>query len=345
MKAFLEEYGFAILATIIVILIIMMISPVGISIRESLRSVVFKFDGSVQNGLDTVLESGIIDLDDNQSGYVIRIPDPSTQMYDAPYIVCKLAGEGNANECKFYKVSESGYGLVYHAEYGDGNAFFSEGEHLAGPYSYGSEKYYNHIFYMGDEEYNEKLSYMAIDSFSANYGPSYPSIEGVWYTDDETFEFSDGTMTVTTIRGNTYEYTYNSTYIEYEDEESPGYYYSINSENNLLKFWSEGGESWPMTATRINSNADFSILNGHWRTDDNAYGDESEGYFYKDIEFYSAREAQGTYYYNNGNSFQPFSLYPYVLNGNMYLQRRKVEIIDDITFKYRGSIYKRVPKS
>lgn len=53
MKAFLEEYGFSILAAIVVILLIMMISPVGVSIKESLGSIVNKFDGAVSNGIDT----------------------------------------------------------------------------------------------------------------------------------------------------------------------------------------------------------------------------------------------------------------------------------------------------
>lgn len=53
MKAFLEEYGFSILAAIVVILLIMMISPVGVSIKKSLGSIVNKFDGTVSNGIDT----------------------------------------------------------------------------------------------------------------------------------------------------------------------------------------------------------------------------------------------------------------------------------------------------
>lgn len=54
MKAFLEEYGFSILAAIVVIVLIMMISPVGVSVRTALGGMVGKFDGSVQNGLSTM---------------------------------------------------------------------------------------------------------------------------------------------------------------------------------------------------------------------------------------------------------------------------------------------------
>lgn len=53
MKSFLEEYGFAILAAIIVIILIMMVSPVGTSVKESLGSVVFKFTGTANKGLDS----------------------------------------------------------------------------------------------------------------------------------------------------------------------------------------------------------------------------------------------------------------------------------------------------
>ena len=54
MKAFLEEYGFSILAAIVVIVLIMMISPVGTSVKSALGGMIGKFDGSVQNGLSTM---------------------------------------------------------------------------------------------------------------------------------------------------------------------------------------------------------------------------------------------------------------------------------------------------
>ena len=53
MKAFLEEYGFAILSAIVVILLIMMISPVGTKIKESLTGITHSFTETADNGLDT----------------------------------------------------------------------------------------------------------------------------------------------------------------------------------------------------------------------------------------------------------------------------------------------------
>ena len=53
MKSFLEEYGFAILAAIIVIVLIMMVSPVGTAVRGSVDSIVHKFTGTANNGLDS----------------------------------------------------------------------------------------------------------------------------------------------------------------------------------------------------------------------------------------------------------------------------------------------------
>lgn len=52
MKAFLEEYGFSILSAIVVILLIMMISPVGTSVKESLGGIITSFTGTANEGLD-----------------------------------------------------------------------------------------------------------------------------------------------------------------------------------------------------------------------------------------------------------------------------------------------------
>lgn len=75
MKSFLEEYGFAILAAIIVIILIMMVSPVGTSVKESLGSVVFKFTGTANDGLDSasnVLSDSFLKL----SGEVTDVEGP-----------------------------------------------------------------------------------------------------------------------------------------------------------------------------------------------------------------------------------------------------------------------------
>lgn len=64
MKAFFEEYGFSILAAIVVIILIMMISPVGVTIRNSLDGMVRKFDSAVSNnvgGLEDKIFNNILD--------------------------------------------------------------------------------------------------------------------------------------------------------------------------------------------------------------------------------------------------------------------------------------------
>ena len=53
MKSFLEEYGFSILAAIVVILLIMMMSPVGTAIKDSLATVVTKFTNTSEDGMQT----------------------------------------------------------------------------------------------------------------------------------------------------------------------------------------------------------------------------------------------------------------------------------------------------
>lgn len=83
MKAFLEEYGFSILAAIVVILLIMMISPVGVSIKESLNGIVKGFDGSVSNGLNglsldgshVVSNNGEYDIELDNENYIYAIYD------------------------------------------------------------------------------------------------------------------------------------------------------------------------------------------------------------------------------------------------------------------------------
>lgn len=53
MKSFLEEYGFAILAAIVVILLIMMTSPVGTAVKDSLSSIVTKFTNTGDESVTT----------------------------------------------------------------------------------------------------------------------------------------------------------------------------------------------------------------------------------------------------------------------------------------------------
>ena len=62
MKSFLEEYGFAILAAIVVILLIAMASPVGNLIRDSIKGVVVKFSNKTNSMLDTTLNQSAQDV-------------------------------------------------------------------------------------------------------------------------------------------------------------------------------------------------------------------------------------------------------------------------------------------
>ena len=52
MKAFLEEYGFVILIAIVIILLIVMATPVGNSIKASVLSLVDRFSGTATSKLD-----------------------------------------------------------------------------------------------------------------------------------------------------------------------------------------------------------------------------------------------------------------------------------------------------
>lgn len=54
MKSFLEEYGFAILAAIVVIVLIMMATPVGNAIKTSLQNVVNSFTNAADHGIGTM---------------------------------------------------------------------------------------------------------------------------------------------------------------------------------------------------------------------------------------------------------------------------------------------------
>ena len=52
MKAFLEEYGFVILIAIVIILLIVMATPVGNSIKASILGLVDRFSGTATSKLD-----------------------------------------------------------------------------------------------------------------------------------------------------------------------------------------------------------------------------------------------------------------------------------------------------
>ena len=75
MKAFLQEYGFSILAAIVVILLIMMISPVGVNIKESLNSVVTNFSATAENGIDNVKVFDNILQEEKSPVYLLDTPE------------------------------------------------------------------------------------------------------------------------------------------------------------------------------------------------------------------------------------------------------------------------------
>lgn len=84
MKSFLNEYGFAILSTIVVIMIILMISPVGISIRHGLFDLVLKFTDSTSAGMEQ-LDNTLSSLGDDtvvDNGHYLTFSSP-----DGPFTV------------------------------------------------------------------------------------------------------------------------------------------------------------------------------------------------------------------------------------------------------------------
>lgn len=65
MKEFLEQYGLGILAAIIVIVLIMMISPLGLKVKESQQHIVANLDNIAQNGLETAYNETMNNLEDS----------------------------------------------------------------------------------------------------------------------------------------------------------------------------------------------------------------------------------------------------------------------------------------
>ena len=82
MKSFLEEYGFAILAAIVVILLIAMCTPVGNLIRNQVMSVVESFAGRTESKLANIDANEVkiaVKADkDNKQIKVLLLDSPST---------------------------------------------------------------------------------------------------------------------------------------------------------------------------------------------------------------------------------------------------------------------------
>ena len=63
MKAFFEEYGFLVLAAIVVVLLISMASPLGTWIKASVKSLVYTFNASANSGLTNALTNATTNAD------------------------------------------------------------------------------------------------------------------------------------------------------------------------------------------------------------------------------------------------------------------------------------------
>lgn len=56
MKSFFQEYGFVILAAIVVILLIAMCTPIGSIIRTQIETIATNFSGKAENKINVVYE-------------------------------------------------------------------------------------------------------------------------------------------------------------------------------------------------------------------------------------------------------------------------------------------------
>ena len=95
MKSFLEEYGFAILAAIVVILLIAMCTPVGNLIRNQVMSVVESFAGRTESKLSAI--------DKGDVGVIAKLVGENkdqleVEIYDAPSATDKFKVEFSVND-------------------------------------------------------------------------------------------------------------------------------------------------------------------------------------------------------------------------------------------------------
>lgn len=100
MKDFLSEYGFAILAAVVVILLIAMCTPVGSLIKNQVVGIVNKFAIKTENRLystDTENEFGVIikQVDDSGSFSISAISESDNDLFEASYRVKDQHGNWN----------------------------------------------------------------------------------------------------------------------------------------------------------------------------------------------------------------------------------------------------------
>ena len=80
MKSFLEEYGFAILAAIVVVLLIVMASPVGNTVRDSLEGVTTTFGDKTENMIGKIETEAMFGVD-TENAEDTALPTPDANQY------------------------------------------------------------------------------------------------------------------------------------------------------------------------------------------------------------------------------------------------------------------------
>ena len=112
MKAFLEEYGFVILIAIVIILLIVMATPVGNSIKASILGLVDRFSGTATSKLDKADQGDFtVNLRQATGGaatapvYVDINSDSTTDKY---YFTITYVSGGKTHTTKVYDKVSSG---------------------------------------------------------------------------------------------------------------------------------------------------------------------------------------------------------------------------------------------
>lgn len=107
MKSFLEEYGFAILAAIVVILLIAMATPVGNLIKGQILGVVESFGSSANNKLSSIDAGDAISLSVKQATQknaflYVATSDSSADTFKLQYRVKNSGGWSNYEDVTGY---------------------------------------------------------------------------------------------------------------------------------------------------------------------------------------------------------------------------------------------------
>ena len=109
MKAFLEEYGFVILIAIVIILLIVMATPVGNSIKASVLSLVDRFGGTATSKLDKA-DQGDFTVNLRQSaatGSLMYVDINSDSVTDRYTLTMTYVSGGKTHTTDMYASSET----------------------------------------------------------------------------------------------------------------------------------------------------------------------------------------------------------------------------------------------